>query len=287
MVPEGLVLLTSVAFAIGVIRLGRKQCLVQELPAIEGLARVDIVCLDKTGTLTEGGMDVTELRPLDGADEAYVRAGARRARRSPTRGPTPASRRSSTPTRTARTGAAPAVAAVLLRPQVQRRCAAFGEGDGESSTWLLGAPDVLLPAGDPALAETERLNEQGLRVLLLARAAGRRWTTPTSRAGAEPDRPRRPGAAAAPGRRRHPALLRRAGRRAKVISGDNAVSVGAVAGKLGLPGAERRPRRPQLPADPDGHGRRRSTRTRSSAGSPRSRSGTWSAPCSPAATRSR
>ncbi|MFD7988593.1 HAD-IC family P-type ATPase, partial [Kitasatospora indigofera] len=66
MVPEGLVLLTSVAFAIGVVRLGRKQCLVQELPAIEGLARVDTVCLDKTGTLTEGGMDVVELRPLPG-----------------------------------------------------------------------------------------------------------------------------------------------------------------------------------------------------------------------------
>ncbi|MGW6459936.1 HAD-IC family P-type ATPase, partial [Streptomyces sp. NPDC055078] len=73
MIPEGLVLLTSVAFAIGVIRLGRKQCLVQELPAIEGLARVDVVCLDKTGTLTEGGMDVTELRMLGGAEESYVR----------------------------------------------------------------------------------------------------------------------------------------------------------------------------------------------------------------------
>ena len=72
MVPEGLVLLTSVAFAIGVIRLGRKQCLVQELPAIEGLARVDVVCLDKTGTLTEGGMDVREVRPLNGTDEAYA-----------------------------------------------------------------------------------------------------------------------------------------------------------------------------------------------------------------------
>ncbi|MCG3044579.1 HAD-IC family P-type ATPase, partial [Streptomyces sp. S1A] len=73
MVPEGLVLLTSIAFAIGVIRLGRQQCLVQELPAIEGLARVDTVCLDKTGTLTEGGMDVAEVRPLDGADPARVR----------------------------------------------------------------------------------------------------------------------------------------------------------------------------------------------------------------------
>ena len=56
MVPEGLVLMTSIAFAVGVIRLGRRQCLVQELPAIEGLARVDVVCADKTGTLTENGM---------------------------------------------------------------------------------------------------------------------------------------------------------------------------------------------------------------------------------------
>jgi cation-transporting ATPase E len=55
MVPEGLVLMTSIAFAVGVIRLGQRQCLVQELPAIEGLARVDVVCADKTGTLTENG----------------------------------------------------------------------------------------------------------------------------------------------------------------------------------------------------------------------------------------
>jgi cation-transporting ATPase E len=52
MVPEGLVLLTSVAFAVGIVRLGRRQVLVQELPAIETLARVDTICLDKTGTLT-------------------------------------------------------------------------------------------------------------------------------------------------------------------------------------------------------------------------------------------
>lgn len=90
MVPEGLVLLTSVAFAIGVIRLGRRQCLVQELPAIEGLARVDTVCLDKTGTLTEGGMDVVELRPLRSAD----------ARRSADDRPGPGGRRRATPSRT-------------------------------------------------------------------------------------------------------------------------------------------------------------------------------------------
>src|SRR6478609_3591801 len=64
MVPEGLILLTSVAFSLGVVRLGRRQCLVQELPAIEVLARVDVVCADKTGTLTENGMRVSDLKTL-------------------------------------------------------------------------------------------------------------------------------------------------------------------------------------------------------------------------------
>ncbi len=59
MVPEGLMLLTSVAFAVGVINLGRKKMLVQTLPSIETLARVDTLCLDKTGTITDGQMDVS------------------------------------------------------------------------------------------------------------------------------------------------------------------------------------------------------------------------------------
>ena len=54
MVPEGLVLLTSIAFSVAVVRLARRRVLVQELPAVEGLARVDVLCIDKTGTLTEG-----------------------------------------------------------------------------------------------------------------------------------------------------------------------------------------------------------------------------------------
>src|SRR5215467_145821 len=71
MVPEGLVLLTSVAFAVGVVRLGRRRCLVQELPAIEVLARVDVLCLDKTGTLTEPRMQLDQVIEL--APEVPVR----------------------------------------------------------------------------------------------------------------------------------------------------------------------------------------------------------------------
>lgn len=64
MVPEGLVLLTSMAFALGVIRLARRRTLVQELPAVETLARVNVICLDKTGTITYGDLGVVDLRLL-------------------------------------------------------------------------------------------------------------------------------------------------------------------------------------------------------------------------------
>lgn len=66
MIPEGLVLLTSTVLAISVIRLGKYNVLVQELYCIETLARVDTICLDKTGTLTKGIMEVTKLIPLNG-----------------------------------------------------------------------------------------------------------------------------------------------------------------------------------------------------------------------------
>ncbi len=65
MVPEGLVLLTSVAMAVAVVRLARRNALIQELAAVEMLARVDVLCLDKTGTLTEGKMFMENIIPTD------------------------------------------------------------------------------------------------------------------------------------------------------------------------------------------------------------------------------
>src|SRR6476661_2678852 len=66
MVPEGLILLMTIAFAAAVVRLAQRRVLVQELPAVEGLARVDVLCIDKTGTLTEGKLVVTSVSPVDG-----------------------------------------------------------------------------------------------------------------------------------------------------------------------------------------------------------------------------
>lgn len=67
MVPEGLILLTSTVLALAVIRLARSNVLVQQLYCIETLARVDTLCLDKTGTITSGAMEVTDVQPIDGS----------------------------------------------------------------------------------------------------------------------------------------------------------------------------------------------------------------------------
>ena len=64
MIPEGLVLLTSISFILGVGRLAKKRALVQEMEAIEALARVNVLCLDKTGTITTGELEVTEVLGL-------------------------------------------------------------------------------------------------------------------------------------------------------------------------------------------------------------------------------
>lgn len=73
MVPSGMVLLTSIALAVGALKLARKKVLVRELPCIEMLARVDTLCLDKTGTITDGSMTVDSLISLDGSEDELKR----------------------------------------------------------------------------------------------------------------------------------------------------------------------------------------------------------------------
>ena len=74
MVPEGLVLLTSVAMAVATIRLAERKVLVQDMPAVEVLARVDVVCVDKTGTLTTGQPTLLSVATSPGRTESDVLA---------------------------------------------------------------------------------------------------------------------------------------------------------------------------------------------------------------------
>ncbi|MGA4544829.1 HAD-IC family P-type ATPase [Uniformispora flossi] len=234
MVPEGLVLLTSLAFAVGVIRLGRRQCLVQELPAIEGLARVDVVCLDKTGTLTEGGMNVTDVRALDAALPVRDALGA-----LGTTDPRPNA------SLQAVIDACPApsgwtCAATIPFSSARKYSGATFEVDGERQTWLLGAPEMLAKPGDAILEDAEELGSQGLRVLLLVRTGA---PVEDLAAPYDADSARPAALVVLEQRLRHDAADTLAyfadqGVATKVISGDNAVSVGAVAAKLGIPGAD-------------------------------------------------
>ena len=165
MIPEGLMLLTSVAMAVGVIRLARKQVLVQELYGIESLARVDTLCLDKTGTLTSGRMQLDEMIPLE--------ASAEEARESVRRylgafdGPSATldALRAEYPPMTE-------VPSVVLPFSSQRKKSAASFGDGR--TIVLGAPEYVM--GDRYAAETRSMAEErtarGRRVLILAEGEG-------------------------------------------------------------------------------------------------------------------
>ncbi|MEU8382059.1 HAD-IC family P-type ATPase [Streptosporangium sp. NPDC048865] len=238
MIPEGLVLMTSIAFAVGVIRLGRRRCLVQELPAIEILARVDTLCLDKTGTLTSGGMELDEVRPL--RDDLPVHeALAALANLDPDPNPTARAVQAGYPD-------SPGWTATAKVPFSSARKWSGAEFDGRGG-WVLGAPDVLLPPGTPEYDEAWALAATGLRVLALCRVASLR--DPDDLGAVEAAaivvlRQRiRPDAAET--------LAYFAGQRVtvKVISGDNPESVSAIATSLGIPGGERAVDARTLPED--------------------------------------
>ena len=242
MVPEGLVLMTSLAFAVGVVRLGRRQCLVNELPAIEGLARVDVVCADKTGTLTENGMRFAELKTVGGqTDETQIRnALAALAADDP--------RPNASMQAIAEAyGTSPGWTAMASAP-FKSATKWSGTSYGEHGNWVIGAPDVLAAAASPVAVQAEQIGAKGLRVLLLGSS----------------DRP--VDAGDAPGQVTPVALVvleqkvRPDARdtleyfaeqqvSVKVISGDNAVSVGAVARSLGLHGETMDAR--ELPTEPE------------------------------------
>src|SRR6476469_8898378 len=238
MVPEGLVLMTSVAFAVGVVRLGRRQCLVNELPAIEGLARVDVVCADKTGTLTENGMRVSDLQRLDGGDVGNVLAQLAADDPRPNASMQAIGEAYKMPPGWPATSTAPFKSATKWS----------GTSYGDKGNWVIGAPDVLLDPASSAAEQAEQIGRQGLRVLLLGSsdlsvddddAPG--TVTPVALAVLE-QRVR-------PDARETLDYFASQKVSIKVISGDNAVSVGAVAGSLGLQGDTMDAR--DLPEDPE------------------------------------
>ena len=238
MVPEGLVLLTSIAFAVGATRLASKKVLTQELAAIEGLARVDTICLDKTGTLTEGSLSLSTVEHLGSQatstiDPALVLAAIGASDNHPN----------------------PSLAAIVAKyPDgpgwTLSNSIAFSSARkwsaaqfAEHGSWYLGAPDILLDhaASNATLATArtrmEHYASQGQRVLLLA-ASSSGLNGEILPNGLNPialvvlDEQLRE---AAP---QTISYFGDQGVAVKVISGDSPVTVGAVATRCGVPGAD-------------------------------------------------
>jgi cation-transporting ATPase E len=239
MVPEGLVLLTSIAFALAAVTLARRRVLVQELPAVEVLARVDVVCLDKTGTITEGSIVLDEVEHFSTRPDLDAALGALAA--DPDRNATMA----------AVGEAFPAPAEWVRRERVpfssaRKWSAAEFEGRG---TWVLGAPEMIWDDGDhPVRVRADQLAATGRRVLLLA-------VTDAPLAGEELPPGLEPVALVVFEEKvRSDAAetldyFRSQGVELRVISGDNPVTVGAVAARVGLERADRPFDARELPDD--------------------------------------
>jgi cation-transporting P-type ATPase E len=240
MVPQGLVLLTSIAFGAAAVTLARRQVLVQQLPAVEGLARVDVVCLDKTGTLTDGTIAFDSLIRLDDQAPADAALGALADDR-------------------AGNVTLAAIGQAFLPPQgwtrqdavpfssARKWSAASFAGHG---TWVLGAPEMVLPRSqDGLLSRAADLAASGRRVLALAHAPGplNGQALPAGLRAvafillAERLRSDAPEAIA---------YFAAQGVALKVISGDSPRTVGAVAARAGVPRAGDPIDARELPEDP-------------------------------------
>ena len=243
-VPQGLVLLTSVAFGVAAVTLARRHVLVQQLPAVEGLARVDVLCIDKTGTLTDGTIAFDSMIPLGGQAPVAEALGALAAdeARNATLGaigqafPPPGGWK--------RTVSVPFSSA-------RKWSAASFAGHG---TWVLGAPEMVLPGEQHAqLSQAAELAAAGHRVLVLAHAEGPLMgesLPPGLRAAAliVLNEQLRPDAAETLG------YFAAQGVALKVISGDSPRTVAAVAARAGLPGSGTPVDARDLPEDPEALG---------------------------------
>ena len=233
MVPEGLVLLTSVAFGVGVVRLAQRRVLTQELPAVEVLARVDVLCIDKTGTLTEGRLVVEEVEAL-APGELHGEALAALAASDPHPNATLraiAEAFAQVPEGWEADGAVPFSSA--------RKWSAVSFGP--RGTWVLGAPELLIAASAPGPASVRSkvaaYAESGRRVLLLS------WTDRPLDGERLPDG-LAPVALVVLGDRVREdaadtlAYFARQGVAVKVMSGDHPGTVATIAARLGAEGAE-------------------------------------------------
>ena len=250
MVPQGLVLLTSVNFATASLSLARRNVLVQELPAVEVLARVDTLCLDKTGTITTGRIRLGEIQGPDGGEappevpsalallstvgEANATADAIRE------GIADSEWLGAQGLQEALSSAGAGSRAGVESVPFSSRRKWSAVRDSFGTTWVLGAPEIVLAGHNASVLDRARqIAAQGMRVVALARSR-----SPWRLAEGQED-PRLPDDLEAagivilteeirPDAAETLAYFRQQGVDVKVISGDSPETVAAVARQAGV-----------------------------------------------------
>lgn len=225
MIPDGLYLLTSMSFAVGAVRLAQRRTLTQQLYSLESLARADVLCLDKTGTITTGRMRVKSAVSLSGdnigaiAAEIYACAPADNATAKAI-------------TEAFGSAAAEKAATHVLPFSSAYKYTAVSFGD---EAYMLGAPEFVLGDAFPSeLARAEEYSADGTRVLVLcsAKQDGKLYKADKPLGFILIEDEIRPGAAETF------EYFRKNDVEIKVISGDNPAAVAAIAKKAGISGAE-------------------------------------------------
>lgn len=277
MIPEGLVLLTSLNFAVAAMRLARKQTLVQELESVETLARVDCLNLDKTGTITDGGIAFVGVENIDNigvenlnntSAEISLQTNLQtnlqinQALFDLSNEENPNATGVAIMQGLASQGVAASEHIFNRLPFSSARkwsAVQYAQSSGEYETWYMGAPEVLLSAinyanSNEILEKVNSYAELGERVLLLAKVSGVESNevnsvaeadktfcdSPTICESAQPVALVRCSERIRDDARKTLEWFREQGVRCRVISGDNPTTVAAVAAKVGLTG-ERKP----------------------------------------------
>lgn len=237
MIPEGLILLTSVVLAVGVVRLAARGALCQELASMEMLARVDTLCLDKTGTLTTGELAVETLTAAGEMDAQRLKHGVLSILNATgDENPTAAALRTYLD---GETGTAEAEEKTLRGIPFRSEVKWSGCRTPEGESWVLGAAEYVFPGGWSLAEQAAAYAAQGLRVLCVGvsgedfgpedalphelRPAGLIVLSDTLRPGAEET----------------VEYFKAQGVALKLISGDDPRTVAALAARVGIDGAER------------------------------------------------
>ena len=259
MIPEGLVLLTSLNFALAAIRLARHNTLVQELESVETLARVDCLNLDKTGTITDGGIAFDRIVMIGAGDPVGEREASQALYDCCNEESPNGTGRAVLAGLQVRGYAAGAIAARIPFSSARKWSAIARDG---GDMWIMGAPEVILSALEreypSVLEQVNEYADDGNRVLLVAHSSQSATDAdivddPSIDPAAQPvalvlcaERIRADAEETL-------AWFREQGVRCRVISGDNPVTVGAIARRVRLTG-EREPRymdARELPDDTD------------------------------------